>query len=252
MRIVIIGGTGLIGKKVIEKLDARGHSTVVASPSRGVNSVTGEGLAAAVAGADAIVDVSNTTNWEDQAVLEFFESSTRNLLAHPVQHLVALSIVGMEGLAATQGYFRAKLRQEQLIRGSGQPYTIVRATQFAEFAGAIANGMTEDGKVRLPEAQLQLIAAEDVAEEVVRAVLSAPANATYDIAGPRKASFAQFVGEYLAAQGDSRTVVVDRNQTYFGAPVFGGELTPAGEARLGQIDFADWLTRSGGGVAAGA
>lgn len=244
MKVVILGGTGLIGTKMTEKLTARGHATVVASPSRGVNAVTGEGLAAALEGAEAVVDVSNTSNWEDQAVLEFFESSTRNLLAQKVPYLVALSIVGMEGIAASQGYFRAKLRQEQLIRESGQPYTIVRATQFAEFAAAIANGMTEDGTVRLPEAQLQLIAAEDVAEELVRAVLAAPANATYDIAGPRKASFAQFVSELLTARGDTRAIVVDRNQTYFGAPVLGDELTPAGEARLGKVDFRDWLAHA--------
>lgn len=241
MRIVVIGGTGLIGKKVVEKLTAAGHQAVIASPSRGVNAQTGEGLAEALAGADAVLDVSNTTNWEDQAVLEFFETSTRNLLAQRPKYLVALSIVGMDRLAS-QGYFRAKLRQEQLVRESGTPYSIVRATQFAEFAGTIANGMTENGRIKLPEAQLQLIAAEDVAEELVRVVLGGPLQATLDIAGPRKASFAQFVGEYLEAQGDSRTIVVDRNQTYFGVPVFGDELTPAGEARLGRTDFQDWLS----------
>ncbi|MBN9418421.1 NmrA family transcriptional regulator [bacterium SCN 62-11] len=240
MKVVVVGGTGLIGKKVVDKLTALGHEAVVASPSRGINSVTGEGLAEALAGAAVVVDVSNTSNWEDRAVLEFFENSTRNLLAHRVGHLVALSIVGLERVS-NQGYMRAKLRQEQLIRAGGQPYTIVRATQFAEFAATIANGMTEEGVIRLPQAQLQLIAAEDVADQLVQAALAAPFNGTYDIAGPRKASFEQFVREYLAAQGDPRKVVVDPHQTYFGVPVVADELTPTAEARLGKVDFLDWL-----------
>src|SRR3954454_15004714 len=208
MKIVVIGGSGLIGKKVVANLRERGHEVVAASPSTGVNAVTGEGLAGALTGARVVVDVANAPSWEDRAVLEFFETSGRNLLAAEVaagvRHHVALSVVGTERLLVS-GYFRAKMTQEQLIKASPIPYTIVRATQFFEFVGGIAQSATEGQTVRLPPVLMQPIASDDVAAVMADVALGEPLNDTVDLAGPEPIRQDDLVRQFLNATGDART-----------------------------------------------
>src|SRR5712692_362871 len=219
VKIVIIGGTGLIGTKLVNNLRQQGHEVVAASPSQGINSVTGEGLAAALAGAQVVVDVTNSPSWEDKAVLEFFESSTRNLLAAEavagVRHHVALSVVGTERLLAS-GFFRAKMAQENLIKASSIPYTILRATQFFEFVKGIADFSTEGNKVRLPTALIQPMAADDVASAVGRIATGSPVNGTVEIGGPEKFRLDELARQGLAAHKDPREVVADPKARYYG------------------------------------
>jgi uncharacterized protein YbjT (DUF2867 family) len=247
MKIVVIGGSGLIGKKVVTNLRQHGHEVVAASPSSGVNTVTGEGLAQALAGAQVVVDVANAPSWEDNAVLAFFETSGRNLLvakaAAGVGYHVALSVVGTDRLLAS-GYFRAKMAQEKLIKVSPIPYTIVRATQFFEFVGGIAQSATEGQTVRLPPALMQPIAADDVAAVMADVALAAPLNGTFDLAGPEPIRQDDLVRQFLTATGDARTVITDARAPYYGIPVNDQSLTPGENPRLGTTRFSDWLSRA--------
>src|SRR5215475_11923177 len=247
MKIVVIGGTGLIGKKVVTNLRQHGQELVAASPSSGVNTVTGEGLAQALAGAQVIVDVANAPLWEDNAVLAFFETSGRNLLAAEaaagVGHHVALSVVGTDRLLAS-GYFRAKMAQEKLIKASPIPYTIVRATQFFEFVGGIAQFATEGQTVRLPPALMQPIAADDVGAAVADVALEEPLNGTFDLAGPEPIRQDELVRQFLKSTGDARTVVTDPKALYSGIEVNDQSLTPSDHPRLGPTRFEDWLSRN--------
>src|SRR5215470_14519509 len=245
MKIIVIGGTGLVGTKVVKNLRDKGHEIVAASPSKGVNTVTGEGLAAALAGAQVVVDVANAPSWEDKAVLEFFETSGRNLLAAEsaadVGHHVALSVVGTERLLAS-GYFRAKLAQENLITASQIPYTIVRATQFFEFVGAIAQLSTDGQTVRLPPAMMQPISADDVAAAVADVALDEPSGGTVEIAGPEKIRMDELVRRFLHANHDERQVTTDAQARYYGIKVDDQSLTPGPHPRLGPTRFEDWLS----------
>ena len=247
MKIVVIGGSGLIGTKVVNNLRALGHEVVAASPKSGVNTITGEGLAAALTGAHVVVDVANSPSFEDKAVLEFFEKSGRNLLAAEatagVRHHMALSVVGTDRLLAS-GYFRAKLAQENLITAGKTPYTIVRATQFFEFVSGIAQGATEGQTVRLPSAFMQPIVSDDVAAAVTRVVLEPPVNGIVEIAGPEKIRQDELVRKFLHATGDARTVVTDPKARYFGTELNDQSLTPGANPRLGFIRFDDWLKGS--------
>ena len=246
MKIVVIGGTGLIGSKVVAKLAAQGYDAVPASPGTGVNTLTGEGLTRALAGADVVVDVSNSPSFEDTAVLEFFETSTRNILdaeaAGGVGHHVALSVVGTERLAES-GYIRAKIAQEKLIKNSSTPYTIVHATQFFEFAARMADDTSDGDTVRVPPALIQPMAAGDVAAAVCRVTLAAPLNNTIEIAGPEPLRFEDFVRQGLRAMGDQRVVVADPHARYFGARLSERALLPGDGAQLGPTRFDDWLSR---------
>src|SRR6059058_5371656 len=247
MKIVIIGGTGLIGTKVVKNLRDKSHEVVAASPSKGINSVTGEGLAAALVGAQVVVDVANAPSWEDKAVLEFFEKSGRNLLAAEVAagvgHHVALSVVGTDRLLAS-GYFRAKMAQENLIKASPIPYTIVRATQFFEFVGGIAQAATEGQTVRLPPVLMQPIMSDDVAAVMAEAALAEPLNDTVDLAGPEAFRQDDLVRRFLKATGDARTVITDPKALYYGITVNDQSLTPGDNPRLGPTRFTDWLNRN--------
>jgi len=247
MKIVVIGGTGLIGKKVVTNLRQHGHEVVAASPSSGVNTVTGEGLAQALAGAQVVVDVANAPSWEDNAVLEFFETSGRNLLAAEaaagVGHHVALSVVGTDRLLAS-GYFRAKMAQEKLIKASPIPYTIVRATQFFEFVSGIAQTATEGKTVRLPPVLMQPIAAGDVAAVVAEVALAEPLNGTFEVAGPETIRQDDLVRQFLTATGDARTVVTDPKALYYGITVNDQSLAPGDHPRIGPTRFDDWLRDS--------
>ncbi len=245
MKIVVIGGTGLIGSKVVTGLRQHGHEVAPASPSLGVDTVTGEGLAEAVTCAQVVVDVSNAPSWEDNAVLAFFETSGRNLLAAEaaagVRHHVALSVVGTDRLLAS-GYFRAKLAQEQLIKASSIPYTIVRATQFFEFVAGIAEFATEGKTVRVPPVLMQPIAAADVAAVVADAALNVPLNGTFEVAGPEPIRQDDLVRQFLNATGDARTVIADPKSLYYGIAVNDESLTPGDHPRLGRTLFEDWLS----------
>ncbi len=250
MKIVVIGGTGLIGSKLVLQLRTRGHEALAASPNTGVNTLTGEGLDQALAGAQVVVDVANSPSFEDKAVLAFFETSGRNLLAAEaivgVQHHVALSVVGTERLQDS-GYFRAKLAQEKLIRAAGLPYTIVRATQFFEFLGGIAQSAGAGQTLRLSPAQVQPMASGDVAAAVADAALAAPLNGMVEIAGPEHFGLAALMQRYLQAVGDARSVVADAQAPYFGALLNDQSLTPGatGKApRLGSTTFDTWLAES--------
>jgi uncharacterized protein YbjT (DUF2867 family) len=247
MKIVVIGGTGLIGKKVVNNLRQQGHEVVAASPSSGVNTVTGEGLAQALAGAQVVVDVANAPSWEDKAVLEFFETSGRNLLAAEaaagVGHHVAMSVVGTDRLLAS-GYFRAKMAQENLIKASSIAYTIVRATQFFEFVGAIAQTATEGQTVRVPPALMQPIAADDVAAAMTEAALAKPLNGTVELAGPEPIRQDELVRQFLSKTGDARAVIADPKALYYGLAMNDQSLTPGDHPRLGPTRFADWLSRN--------
>ncbi|WP_030253987.1 SDR family oxidoreductase [Streptomyces violens] len=248
MKIVVIGGTGLIGSKVVGKLNDRGHEAVPAAPNTGVNTLTGEGLATALAGAEAVVDVTNSPSFEPSAVLDFFTTSTRNLLAAEaaagVAHHLALSIVGIDGLP-DNGYFRAKVAQEQLIKQGPIPYSIVRATQFYEFVKGIADTATDGDTVRVPPVLFQPMAADDVAEAVSRAAVEAPLKGTIEVAGPQQFRFDELIAQALRAWHDPRTVVPDPHAHYFGSELAERSLVPDdGRARLAVTRFDDWLRRS--------
>jgi uncharacterized protein YbjT (DUF2867 family) len=245
MKIVVIGGTGLIGTKLVHNLRQRGHEVEAAAPSTGVNTLTGEGLAEGLTGAQVAVDVSNAPSWEDNAVLAFFETSGRNLLAAEaaagVGHHVALSVVGTDRLLAS-GYFRAKMAQEKLIKASPIPYTIVRATQFFEFVGGIVQFATKGQTVRLPRVLMQPIAADDVAAALADVALAEPLNGTVELAGPEPIRQDDLVRRFLNATGDARTVITDHKALYYGVAVNDQSLTPGDHPRLGSTGFEDWLS----------
>ena len=256
MKIVVIGGTGLIGTKVVNNLGERGHEVVAASPSKGVNTLTGEGLAAALAGAEAVVDVANSPSFEDEPAMEFFETSGRNLLAAEksagVTHHVALSVVGTDRLTGSgpgslSGYFRAKLAQENLIKASGIPFTIIRATQFFEFVKGIAQSGTAGSTIRLSSVLMQPMVSDDVAAAVTDVALGQPVNGTIEVAGPDQFRQDELVRQFLNATGDSRKVVTDDNAGYFGIKVDDQSLIPGpgSNPRLGSTHYDDWLKRSG-------
>ncbi len=252
MKIVVIGGTGLIGSKTVERLRARGHEVVAASPNTGVNTLTGEGLAEALAGAQVVIDLANSPSFEDAAVLDFFTSSGRNLLAAEkaagVKHHVALSVVGTERLQAS-GYFRGKKAQEDLIRAGGVPYTIVHSTQFFEFMGAIAKSGAKAGlegeTIHLSSAALQPISADDVADAMTEVALGPPAGGIVEIAGPDRAPLSEFVSRFMAKTGDGRPVVIDSHAAYFGVELDDRSLVPGEGPRLGATRFGDWLSARG-------
>jgi uncharacterized protein YbjT (DUF2867 family) len=248
MKIVVIGGSGLIGSKLVQLLRARDHEVVAASPSTGVNTLTGEGLAAALTGAQVVVDVSNAPSFEDHAAMEFFEVSGRNLLAAEkaaaVGHHVALSVVGTDRLQAS-GYFRAKLVQERLISASSIPFTILRATQFFEFAASMAQSATDGDAVRLPPALMQPILAADVAAALADVAVAAPVNGMVEVGGPERIRMDDFVARYLRAQKDPRHVIADPGAQYFGLSVNDQSLIAGADARLGQTRLDAWLARAG-------
>jgi uncharacterized protein YbjT (DUF2867 family) len=245
MKIVVIGGTGLIGTKLVRILRQQGHEVVAASPSSGVDTLTGEGLALALVGAKVVVDVANSPSWEDKAVMEFFETSGHNLLAAEaaagVGHHVALSVVGTDRLLAS-GYFRAKMAQENLIKASRIPYTIVRATQFFEFVGGIADSASDGLTVRLPPVMMQPIAADDVALALAEVATAQAVNGTVEIAGPESVRMDEFVGRFLVASNDTRQPSTDPEARYYGIPVNDRSLVPGDQPRLGPTRFEDWLT----------
>jgi uncharacterized protein YbjT (DUF2867 family) len=246
MKVVVVGGTGLIGKKLVALLRDRGHEVIAASPSTGVNALTGEGVREALAGAEVVVDVANSPSFEDAAVMHFFETSSRTLLDAEkyagVSHHVALSVVGTDQLQAS-GYFRAKLKQEQLIESSGIPYSIVRATQFFEFIEGIADFGTLEDTVRLPPVFMQPMLSDDVAAILADVAESEPLDEVINIAGPDRIRMDALISELLKSKNDPRQVVVDPEATYFGTPLGENTLTPLGDARLGDTQFADWLNR---------
>jgi uncharacterized protein YbjT (DUF2867 family) len=246
MKIVVIGGTGRIGSKTVTILRRGGQEVVAAAPQNGINTITGEGLKDAMAGTQVVIDLANSPSFEDRAVLEFFETSGRNLLgaeiAAGVRHHVALSIVGTD--RSENGYFRAKVAQENLIKASGIPYTIIRSTQFMEFLGGIADSSTDGKKVRISPGLFQPIAADDVSVVVADVALAVPQNGIVEIAGPERAPFNEFVARYLKAVGDPRKVIMDAEARYFGGRVEEHSLVPLGQARLGLIGFDEWLRTS--------
>jgi uncharacterized protein YbjT (DUF2867 family) len=244
MKIVVIGGSGLIGSKVVSRLRQLGHEVIAASPATGVNTITGEGLAAAMTGTDVVVDVANSPSFEDKAVMEFFETSGRNLLAAEakagVKHHIALSVVGTDRLQDS-GYFRAKAAQEKLIRESGIPFTIVHSTQFFEFLGSIAASGAKGEAIHLSPAPVQPIASDDVAAAVADVALGSPLNRIAEIAGPEKVSLSSLVERYLSKMNDPRTVVADDNALYFGVKLNDQSLVPGPDARISKIDFERWF-----------
>lgn len=246
MKIVVIGGTGLIGSKLVKNLRERGHDVLAAAPNTGVNTITREGLAQAMDGAEIVVDVANAPVWEDKAVFEFFETSGRNLLAAEaaagVRHHVALSIVGSERLP-DNGYFRAKVAQENLIKASGLPFTILRATQFFEFVGGIAQAGMAGDTIRVSPALFQPIASDDVVAALADFTLAPPVNGTVEVAGPEAIPLDEVVRRYLSATQDARKVIPDVHVRYFGSVLDDQSLTPGGSARIGAIRFEDWLGR---------
>ena len=244
MKIVVIGGTGLIGSKVVAHLRQWGHQAIAASPNTGVNTITGEGLAEAMKDTDVVVDLANSPSFEDKAVLEFFQTAGRNLLGAEVnagvKHHVALSIVGVDEMQNI-GYMRAKLAQEDIIKKSGVPYTIVRSTQFLEFLGGIAGEATRDNEVHLSSVQFQPIAANDVAMFVAKTVVEKPLNGIMEIAGPERFKMYEIVERYLKATNDPRPVVPNGASRYFGGDINDGSLVPAGKASLGETNFEKWM-----------
>jgi uncharacterized protein YbjT (DUF2867 family) len=244
MKIVVVGGTGLIGSKLVGKLRERGQEVVAAAPSTGINSITGEGLADALKSASVVVDVTNSPSWEDAAVMKFFETSTRNLLDHEVAagvgHHIALSVVGTDRLLES-GFFRAKLAQENLIKASSIPYTIIRATQFFEFVKSIADLSTQTNQVRLPPVLFQPMAADDVASAIGGIAMGSPVNATVEIGGPERFRLDEAVRRDLAARKDPREVVSDPLARYYGIAVTERSLVPGDDAKLGQTRFEEWL-----------
>lgn len=247
MRIVVVGGTGLIGSRTVDRLRKRGHEAVPASPGSGVDVVSGEGLSEALAGAQVVVDVANSPSFEDEAVLAFFETAGRNLLAAEaaagVKHHVALSVVGTDRLLAS-GYFRGKMAQEELIEASGLPYTIVRATQFFEFLGGIAQAGTVGQTIRLSPALVQPVAADDVADAMADVAVGAPLNGTLEIAGPERVRLDRIIGRFLIGGGDAREVVTDPEAPYFGVRLDDRSLVPGDGPRIGATRFDDWLGRA--------
>jgi uncharacterized protein YbjT (DUF2867 family) len=246
MKIVVIGGTGLIGSKLVAKLDEHGHDAVPASPNSGVNTLTGEGLSEVLEGAHVVVDVSNAPDWEDDAVMHFFQTSSRNLLAAEaaagVGHHVALSVVGTDRLTES-GYFRAKMAQERLIEGSSIPYSIVHATQFFEFVKGIADDATDGNTVRLPPALFQPMAADDVASAVARVAVDPPVNGIVEVAGPEQFRLDELVRSVLKAAGDPREVITDPQAQYFGINPSERTLLPGDDARLAETRFEDWANK---------
>jgi len=244
MRIVVIGGTGLIGSKLVKELRERGHEVIAASPASGVNTLTGEGLAEVLHGASVVVDVSNSPSFEEKAAMNFFTTSTRNLLEYAtnarVGHYVALSVVGTERILDSP-YLRAKNAQETLIKSAGLPYTIVHATQFFEFIARIADDATVGTTVKVPPVLIQPMAADDVARAIARVAVGAPANGTVELAGPQPFRFDELIRLGLRARNDRREVVADPHARYFGAELGERSLVPAGDARLGEIRLEDWL-----------
>jgi uncharacterized protein YbjT (DUF2867 family) len=247
MKIVVIGGSGLIGKKLVPHLRAKGHEVIAASRSTGVNTMTGEGLSDAMSGAQVVVDVANSPSFEDKPVMEFFETTGQNLIiaekAAGVRHHVALSVVGTDRLLAS-GYFRAKMAQENLIKASTIPYTIVRATQFFEFVPSIAEGSTDGYTVRLPPAMMQPILSDDVAAALAEVAIAQPLKGTVDLAGPEPIRMDELVRRLFQVTHDTREVVTDPAAGYFGISVNDGRLTPTGTSRLGATRYDDWLRRS--------
>jgi len=247
MKIVVIGGTGLIGSKLVNRLRQHGHNVIAAAPGTGVNAITGEGLAEALSGAEIVVDVANSPSFEDKAAMDFFETSGRNIFAAEaaagVGYHVALSVVGTERLLQS-GYFRAKMAQENMIKASGIPYTILRSTQFFEFVGGIADFSTDGQTVSLPPVLFQPVVSDDVADALADITLGPPVNGIVEIAGPEKLRLDEFVRLYLNASHDSRQVVADGGARYFGIDVNDRSLTPDGEARIGRMRFEDWLINS--------
>ena len=247
MKIIVIGGSGLIGSRVVMLLNEAGHEAIAASPRNGVNTVTGDGLNNALMGADVVVDATNAPSWEPQAVLDFFRTSARNLgkaeVAAGVRHHVALSIVGCDR-TPENAYFVAKVAQEEVIEAAGVPYTIVRATQFMEFIGGIADFSEVDGTVRIGEGLFQPIAVDDVAAILAQTALAAPLNGRVDIAGPDRAPFAEIVARYLKSVGDARPVVTDSDAPYYGGRVEEQSLVPLGDARIGRIGLDQWLAEA--------
>jgi uncharacterized protein YbjT (DUF2867 family) len=246
MKVVVIGGTGLIGSKLVAKLGEHGHEAVPAAPNTGVNTLTGEGLAEVLEGAAVVVDVSNSPSFADGPVMEFFRTSTTNLLAYSAKagigHYVALSVVGTDRLTES-GYFRAKIVQETLIRESGLPYSIVHATQFFEFIKAIADFSTVDGRVRLPSALIQPMASDDVAAAVGRVAVGPPLNGIREIGGPEQFGLDELVRKGLAAKGDPREVVTDEKAPYYGVRLARRMLVPGPDAQLGEITFDKWIAQ---------
>ncbi|HEY9429705.1 MAG TPA: SDR family oxidoreductase [Gemmatimonadaceae bacterium] len=255
MKIVIIGGSGLIGSRVVERLRRLGHEAVPAAPNTGVNTITGAGLADVLHGAGVVVDVSNSPSFEDTAVMEFFRTSTRNILAAEaaagVQHHVALSVVG-SGRLPYSGYMRAKVAQEQLIESSSIPYSIVHATQFFEFIVRIADAATEGNTVRIPPVLFRPIAADDVASAVTGVALGAPLDGIVEVAGPEQFRFDELVRRVLAARSDPRVVVADPQARYYGALLAKRSLVPGDDARLGKTTIGEWLDRNATARAAAA
>ena len=247
MKIVVIGGTGLIGSKVVTKLGERGYEVVAASPNSGVNTLTGEGLAEVLEGASVVVDVSNSPSFEDAAVMNFFQTSTRNLLtceaASGVDHHVALSVVGADRLPDS-GYLRAKIAQEKLINEASSPYSIIHATQFFEFLKGIADSATQGNTVRLPSVRFQPLAAEDVASVVTKIAIGSPLNGIVQVAGPEQFRFDEFISRGLSARKDPRQVIADPRARYFGTELSEYSLVPDNDALLGEIRFEDWLSRA--------
>ena len=247
MKAVIIGGTGLIGSKLVAILKVQGHEAVPASPDTGVNTLTGQGLGSVLQGATVVVDVSNSPSFEEKAVMDFFTTSTRNILKYAaaagVNHYVALSVVGTERIPES-AYLRAKSAQEALIKGGGIPYSIVHATQFFEFVKRIADEATVGTTVRLPPVLIQPMAADDVAKAVARIVVGPPLNGIVEVAGPQQFRFDELIRQGLSARNDPREVVVDPHARYFGAELGERSLIPAGEARLGEIRYQEWLGQS--------
>jgi uncharacterized protein YbjT (DUF2867 family) len=245
MKIIVIGGSGLIGSKLVNKLRNQGHEAVAASPSSGVNTITGVGLGDALKGAEVVVDVSNSPSFEDTAVMKFFETATRNILqaekAAGVRHYVALSVIGADRMSGS-GYMRAKVVQEEMIKSAKVPYTIVRATQFFEFLGRIADDSTKGNTVYVPSVLMQPIAADDVVSAVARAALGAPANGIIEIGGPERIRLDELVRRFLEARHDARKVVAETNTNYFGATVTDQTLTAGSGSQTGAIRFGDWLS----------
>ncbi|GLS32553.1 Uncharacterized conserved protein YbjT, contains NAD(P)-binding and DUF2867 domains [Mesorhizobium albiziae] len=247
MKIVVIGGTGLIGSKTVERLRKRGHEVLAASPNSGVNTITGEGLADALSGAQVVIDLANSPSFEDKAVMEFFETSGRNLLsaeaAAGVKHHIALSVVGTERLPRS-GYLRAKMAQENLIRSSGIPYTIVQSTQFFEFLSGIAQSSMVGDSVHLPPVSFQPIASDDVADVMADVALAQPLNGTVEIAGPERGRFNEVVARFLKAANDPRKVIADPRALYFGTELEDLSLVPGDNPRIGAMRFEDWFSQA--------
>jgi uncharacterized protein YbjT (DUF2867 family) len=247
MKIVVIGGTGLVGSKVVSNLRQKGHEVIAAAPNTGVNTITGEGLREALAGAQIVIDVANSPSFADEAVLNFFQTAGRNLAAAEriagVRHHIALSVVGTDRLPES-GYLRAKFAQEELIRASGIPYTIIRSTQFFEFLGGIAQSATDDQSVRLSPAHLQPIASDDVAALVTKVATMAPANVVIELAGPERIGLDDLVRRYLAAKHDTREVVTDIHARYFGTELNDKSLTPGDNPHIGPTSFETWLAQA--------